>query len=264
MRIALGLSYDGSAYRGWQNQFDDAIPTIQTCLDKALSSVANHPVTSYCAGRTDAGVHALGQTIHFDTEAIRDERAWVLGVNSHLPADIRVLWAKKMDLNFHVRFSAQARAYRYVIYNHFVHSALLRTQTSIYHQPLDEKRMQEASDYLIGEHDFSSFRAAECQAKTTIRKLEYLKITRQGRFIFIDVKANAFLHHMVRNIVGVLLAIGSGKKQPIWAQEVLRARNRIFASITASPQGLYFLRAFYPAEFALDMLETDYGCFGLL
>lgn len=251
MRIALGVSYDGSSYCGWQSQ--EAVPTIQTTLQDALSKVADHPVKLVCAGRTDRGVHAVGQVAHFDTEAVRTEHAWILGVNTYLPADIRVHWFKVVPDDFHARFSAQARSYRYVILNRKVHSALLRNQATWYHQPLDEHLMQIGANYLLGEHDFSSFRAMECQAKSPVRTLHRLEVYRTKQFVFIDIKANAFLHHMVRNIAGVLMLIGSQKKPPQWAQEVLLARDRTQAGITASPNGLCFLSVIYPQHFDIPM-----------
>ncbi len=249
MRIALGISYDGTDYHGWQIQVNS--PSIQSLVTTAVAKVADHEVKIICAGRTDKGVHAMGQVVHFDTEAVRDMRAWVLGVNTHLPKDIRILWAKIVDANFHARFSATARAYRYVIYNAPVASALLRNQTTWHHQLLDETRMAEAAIHLIGKHDFTSYRALQCQAHSPVRTVHKLEITRKEKFIFIDIQANAFLHHMVRNIAGVLMAIGVGKHDPIWAKEVLHAKNRAVGEITAPARGLYFMQVFYPEQFKL-------------
>lgn len=250
MRIALGISYDGTAYHGWQRQ--DNLVTIQECLETALSRVADHPTTIICAGRTDRGVHGLGQVVHFDTEAQRSSTAWVLGTNTHLPSDIRVRWAAEVSNDFHARFSAVARHYRYVIYVHPIRPALLRQQVTTYYQPLDVQRMQTAGNYLLGEHDFSAYRANECQAKTPVRTVTELAINQNSDFITIDIKANAFLHHMVRNIVGVLLEIGSGKRPPEWAKTVLENKQRAQGGVTAPPYGLYFMRVFYPPHFAIS------------
>jgi tRNA pseudouridine38-40 synthase len=249
MRIALGLSFDGSHYYGWQRQ--ETVASVQAAVESAISFVADHPVEVICAGRTDRGVHALGQVAHFDTHAIRSDRAWMLGANSNLPADIRVRWVKPIDENFHARFSAIGRRYRYIIYNQAVNSALLHNKVTLHHRPLNESLMQEACSYFIGEYDFTSYRAVECQAKSPVRKIEFLTVKRSGDFIFIDIKANGFLHHMVRNITGVLMQIGEEKQKPIWAQEVLNARCRTKAGITASPCGLYFMEAYYPESFIL-------------
>lgn len=257
MRIALGISYDGTAYYGWQTQANS--PSVQSSVTTAVAKVADHAVKIVCAGRTDKGVHALNQVVHFDTDAVRDMRSWVLGTNTHLCKDIRILWAKSVDLDFHARFSATARSYRYVIYNAPIASALLRNQTTWYHPLLNETRMVEAAIHLIGEHDFTSYRALQCQAHSPIRVVQQLEITRKEEFIFIDIKANAFLHHMVRNIVGVLMAIGSGKHEPIWAKEVLQAKNRAVGEVTAPASGLYFMQVFYPERFKLNESFAE-GC----
>jgi len=255
-RVALGLSYDGSAYHGWQSQYN--LESVQQTVEQAVAKVADHPVQIVCAGRTDTGVHALGQVVHFDTTAIRESRGWLFGINTNLPRDIRVHWVHPVANDFHARFSAIRRSYRYVIYNDQVASALLRNQTSWYCQPLDENRMTQAASYLIGEHDFSSYRAAQCQAHSPVRTIHKLTITRQDKFIFIDVTANAFLHHMIRNIAGVLTAIGAGKQEPIWAQEVLEAKNRGVGGVTALPNGLYFKEVIYPAEFNIPNGQGDF------
>jgi tRNA pseudouridine38-40 synthase len=253
MRIALGVAYEGTAYHGWQRQ-DNNLPTIQGHLEAALSKVADAPIHIFCAGRTDGGVHALGQTAHFDTTAVRSERAWVMGVNSLLPPAIRVHWAQVVDDNFHARFSALARSYRYIIYNQPTRSALLANKSTWHIKPLAEQQMQVAAQYLVGEHDFTSFRAAGCQAKTAMRTIHYLTIQRKKQLVIMDIKANAFLHHMVRNIVGVLLPIGAGIYPPEWAQTVLTAKNRVEAGITAPSAGLYFEKAYYPEayQFPID------------
>lgn len=249
MRIALGISYEGTAYYGWQSQV--TVPSIQASLETALSKVADHPVTVTCAGRTDAGVHALGQVAHFDTTAERNDRAWLLGTNANLPRDIRVDWVQVVTDDFHARFSATAREYRYVIFTHPVHSALLRNQVAWSHHKLDASRMAEAAQYLLGEHDFSSFRAAQCQAKSPVRCIKKVEIYQRDKCIFMDIKANAFLHHMVRNIAGVLMTIGACKREPIWAKEILEARTRLHGNKTAPASGLYFMQVEYPEEFGL-------------
>lgn len=258
MRWALGLEYDGSAYYGWQNQQTLALPktTVQQRVELALSCVADQPITAVCAGRTDKGVHALGQIVHFDTEVEREERAWVMGVNRYLPADIRVLWAKPMADEFHARFSAIGRCYHYIIYNHPIASAVWRNRVSRFPDALDVDKMQQAADFLLGEHDFSAFRGADCQAKTAIRNVEQLTVRRVGDYISIVIKANAFLHHMVRNIVGVLLEVGVGKRAPDWAQAVLHGRDRKLAGITAPPSGLYLVSVTYPPPWELPTLSA--------
>lgn len=254
-RIALGLRYDGSAYHGWQMQ-DDYLPTVQLQVERAVSRVANHSVNIVCAGRTDAGVHATSQIIHFDTEAQREDYSWVFGVNSNLPADIRVLWAKPVVHDFHARFSATARRYRYVLYNHDVKPGILRHFVGWYHRPLNEERMQEAANYLLGEHDFSSFRGAACQAKHPVRHLKHFSIHRQRRLIILEVEANGFLLHMVRNIVGTLIDVGIGERSPEWMKTVLEARDRREAGVTILPNGLYLVSVDYPEQFALPSTPT--------
>ncbi len=251
-RIAMGVSYDGAAYHGWQRQdHPPHLPTIQYCVEQALSLVAAHSVEVVCAGRTDAKVHATQQVIHFDTDALRSETAWVLGANTHLPHDIRAEWAKEVDLKFHARFTAQSRSYRYMICNQHIKPAILRHYVTWIRRPLDVDLMQRAAQYLLGEHDFSSFRGAECQAKTAIRTLNNLSIRRMGHMIVIDVCANAFLLHMVRNIVGVLLPIGMELEPPEWAQQVLQACSRKAGGVTAAPTGLYLIEVSYPQQFDL-------------
>lgn len=255
MRYALALTYDGSNYHGWQNQPSSS--SIQQALEHALSKVADHKVTAICAGRTDSGVHALSQIVHFDTTAVRDIRGWLLGVNTNLPRDVRVQWIQETSEDFHARFSAVSRRYRYIIYNNFIASALLHNQTTWYPQLLDEKIMLQAAQCLIGEHDFTSYRAMACQAHSPVRTIYELNISRQNKFIFIDIKGNGFLHHMIRNIAGVLMSIGSGKRDPIWAQEVLEARDRRAGDVTAPPSGLYFMEVEYPEKFNLPKSAQD-------
>ncbi|KOR31215.1 hypothetical protein TI04_02010 [Achromatium sp. WMS2] len=252
MRIAMGLEYDGSAYSGWQRQ-RATTDTIQLCVEKAIAKVANHPVVVHCAGRTDAGVHAREQVIHFDTTAQRSDRAWVLGCNTNLPQDINVKWAQTVQDNFHARFSAIGRHYCYMILNSPTRSALARQRALWTHKDLNVDLMRQGADYLIGTHDFSSYRAKGCQAKHPVRTIKYIIIHTQKSLINIEVGADAFLHHMVRNIVGVLIAIGSGAKKPIWAQQVLQQRNRALAGVTAPPYGLYLVAIEYPEDALLPV-----------
>lgn len=248
-RIAIGLEYVGSGYVGWQTQ--PSRPSVQSLTEAALAEVAAEPVSLVCAGRTDAGVHARGQVAHFDTRAERSVRAWVLGANSHLPRDISVSWAWPVPAHFHARYSAQARTYRYLILNRPVRSALAAHRVACVNRPLDEQAMCEAAALLTGEHDFSAFRAAECQAKSPIRRLERLTVQREGQWLTIEATANAFVHHMVRNIAGLLIAIGKGQAPPQWAAEVLAGRDRRRAAPTAPADGLYLWAVRYPEGFAL-------------
>lgn len=249
MRIALGVEYDGTQFCGWQVQ--EGVRTVQACIEQALAKVADHPVRVICAGRTDTGVHALGQVIHFDSESVRNERGWVFGANTHLPQDCSVIWARVVNDDFHARYSAVSRYYRYVIFNRTVRSGVFANRVSWCYRPLDEGRMREAAHYLIGEHDFSSYRAVACQAKQPVRTVHRLDVVRHGEMIVIDIVANAFLHHMVRNIAGVLMTIGSGEREPVWAKEVLEARDRTLGGVTAPPQGLTLMAVEYPGTFAL-------------
>lgn len=251
-RIALGLRYDGTAYHGWQVQ--EGLNTVQSTVESALSSVANHPVSVTCAGRTDAGVHATAQTIHFDTGAYRSDYSWAFGANSHLPNDISVLWAKPVLDDFHARYSATARRYRYILYNHEIRPGILRHAVGWHYRPLNEKLMLRAAEQLLGEHDFSSFRGSGCQSKTPVRTIHQIEIFRLRRMVVIEIQANAFLLHMVRNIVGVLIAVGSGYRPPEWVNEVLDARDRTQAGVTISPHGLYLVEVSYPPEFALPRM----------
>lgn len=249
-RIALGVEYKGARYRGWQRQ-ESGVPTVQGFLEQALSRVAAEPVSLMCAGRTDAAVHASGQVVHFDTRVERPLKAWVMGANANLPADISVTWAKVMPADFHARFSAMARRYRYVIYNDPVRPAHLAEEVTWNHRPLDAARMAVAARALVGTHDFTSFRAVQCQAKSPIKTLHHLRVIEHGRFIVLDIRANAFLHHMVRNIAGVLMSIGAGEREPGWAGEVLAACDRRQGGVTAHPYGLYLVRVEYPGPFRL-------------
>ncbi|EDP46800.1 tRNA pseudouridine(38-40) synthase TruA [Rickettsiella grylli] len=256
MRIAFGISYQGGAYHGWQSQ--TKLPCIQTYLERAISRVADHSVRLQCAGRTDKGVHALSQVVHFDTDVWRSKKSWLFGSNSYLPPDIRVNWVQVVEDTFHARFSALARRYRYIIYNRHLKSALWNAYTSHCCYPLNEKDMHRAAQYLVGEHDFSSFRAASCQANHALREIQHIQVKRHGDYVIMDIQANAFLHHMVRNISAVLMLIGQGKKSTLWAQEVLFAQNRKMADVTASPTGLYLSHVIYPERFSLPQSENHF------
>jgi tRNA pseudouridine38-40 synthase len=248
-RIAVGVEYDGGAYHGWQSQIGAA--SIQAEVQRALSAVANHPVDLVCAGRTDAGVHALGQVAHFDSSAERVSSGWILGANTELPADISIRWAAVTPAHFHARFSARSRTYRYLILNRRTRSALAAGRALVVHRSLDVQAMSEAAAMLVGEHDFSAFRAAECQARNPLRDLRELRVTRAGEWLTIEATANAFLQHMVRNIVGLLLAVGRGDANPGRAREQLASRDRASGEATAPAHGLYFWQVQYPPEFGL-------------
>ncbi|WWO98580.1 MAG: tRNA pseudouridine(38-40) synthase TruA [Candidatus Dasytiphilus stammeri] len=253
-KLALGIEYNGSRYYGWQ--FQKFVPSIQANLEEALSIVANHSIKTYCAGRTDAGVHSIGQVVHVETNALRKVSAWTRGVNRYLPSDIVVRWVKDVPDNFHARFSAIARLYRYVIYNSSFRPALLNTEVMHYDKPLDVKRMQIAAQYLIGENDYSSFRAADCQSKSSWRKIIYLSVTRYGPYVLINIKANSFLRHMVRNIVGCLIEVGCGKYDENWIAEILAKKNRNKVKYTTvKPTGLYLVAVNYPTYFSLPQSE---------
>ncbi|UVE19065.1 tRNA pseudouridine(38-40) synthase TruA [Pseudomonas sp. LS44] len=249
-RLALGIEYKGSRYRGWQRQASN-VRSVQQTLEEALSAVAAEPVAVTCAGRTDAGVHASGQVVHFDTKVQRPLEAWVMGGNANLPRDISVTWAQVMPAHFHARFKATARRYRYVIYNDQIRPAHLGEEVTWNHRPLDVERMREASRWLVGTHDFSAFRATQCQAKSPIKQIHHLQVIPYGKMIVLDIRANAFLHHMVRNIAGVLMAVGAGEQSPAWVKTVLEGRNRREGGVTAHPYGLYLVQVEYPDEFIL-------------
>jgi tRNA pseudouridine38-40 synthase len=248
-RIALGLEYEGSSFCGWQTQPSGC--GVQDALERALSQLANEKIFTICAGRTDAGVHALAQVVHFDSNALRSESAWVRGTNSLLPPRAAVIWARPVSETFNARYDARERRYRYMLLNHPQRPALDQKRVGWLHAPLDLAPMQEAARDLIGQHDFSAFRAAECQAKSPIRELRRLDITRRGDYFVFELAANAFLQHMVRNIVGSLLYIGKGKYPPAWMQEVLASRRRDRAAPTADPAGLYLARVVYDAIWEL-------------
>ncbi|AHG18784.1 tRNA pseudouridine synthase A [Chania multitudinisentens RB-25] len=248
-KIALGIEYDGSRYYGWQRQQE--VASVQACLEKALSKVADAPITVFCAGRTDAGVHATGQVVHFETAARRQEAAWTMGVNSHLPPDIAVRWVTEVKHDFHARFSATARRYRYIIFNHRYRPAILQQGVTHFYHSLDAERMHRAAQALLGENDFTSFRAVQCQSRTPWRNVKQIKVTRYGEYIVVDIKANAFVHHMVRNIVGSLMEIGCGNQHENWMAELLALKDRNQAAATARAEGLYLVAVDYPEQFAL-------------
>lgn len=249
MKIALGVSYDGSLFCGWQSQ--PSACGVQDALESALQSVAQHEVRVHAAGRTDTGVHGLGQVVHFETDANRPLSAWVRGVNAHLPATVRVEWAHAVDDDFHARFSAFSRSYQYLLYNAPVASALMANKAGWFHLPLDYAAMAEAATYLIGEHDFTAFRAAECQAKTAIRNLSQAKVMQSGRFFVFNFSANAFLQHQVRNMVGALIYIGKGKYPPAYMRQLLQNKDRTLSPPTFSPNGLYLTDVGYDAKWGL-------------
>jgi tRNA pseudouridine38-40 synthase len=248
-RIALGIEYDGSAYAGWQAQTHAS--GVQTAVEAAVSFVADQPTKVICAGRTDTGVHACMQVVHFDAIVTRDERAWVMGANTNLAESISVLWAREVSDDFHARFGALTRSYRYVILNRKPRPSLLHERVCWMREPLDAERMHIAAQALVGTHDFSSYRAAECQSPTPIRKLQRIQVTRINEYVVIDVTANAFLHHMVRNIAGVLIAVGRGRQGINWPAELLQIRDRAQGGVTASASGLYLFAVSYPAQFAV-------------
>jgi tRNA pseudouridine38-40 synthase len=250
MRIVCGVEYNGAGFFGWQRQ--DHARSVQADIEAALSRVANHPVQVVCAGRTDSGVHATWQIIHFDSQAERSERSWVLGANANLADDARLLWARTVDDDFHARFSARARSYRYVVLNREVRSALFHHQVTWHYRPLEVSRMQEGARYLLGEHDFSSFRALACQAHSPVRTIHRLDVTRGGEYLYLDVVANAFLHHMVRNIAGVLMAVGHGDREPGWVQDILNRRDRTQGGVTAPAAGLYLVGVSYPERYGIE------------
>lgn len=251
-RIALGIEYKGTDYHGFQVQ-PNGVKTVQQALEAALSKVANETVTLVCAGRTDAGVHATNQIVHFDTLSVRPEKAWLRGTRPYLPDSISVRWAKAVAPQFHARFSAMNRTYRYLITDAKTPSGLLHDQITWASRPLNIDLMRDAASHLVGTHDFTSFRATQCQAKSPIRHINYMHIVRRGDLVILEVQANAFLHHMVRNMVGVLMAVGAGDKPPIWASEVLAALDRSAGGVTAKPFGLYLVGVEYPFDFDLPV-----------
>lgn len=255
MRIALIVEYDGSLYHGWQAQ--NGLRTVEQVLQNALSKVADEEVSLVCAGRTDTGVHATYQVIHFDSTKERSIRAWIHGANSNLPKDVSVKWGKEVPDDFHARYKAISRRYKYIICNTSIRPALLRSQLTWQYRQLDYRLMHEAGQFLLGENDFTSFRSVECQSKTPMRNVLDLQVTSKDDFVIIDVCANAFLHHMVRNIAGVLMAIGSGRKPVSWIETVLKAKDRKLGAQTAPSYGLYLVEVNYPEEYELQPPQTS-------
>ena len=249
MKIAAGIEYDGSRYSGWQIQNHAA--SVQAHVEAALSAVADHPLTVTCAGRTDAGVHALNQVVHFESEAERAPHSWVLGANTHLPLDISLTWAKPVQADFHARYSATSRVYQYVILNRPARPGLNHARVTWECRRLDAERMSLAARSLLGEHDFTSYRATSCQAKSPVRNVMNIRVERKDEQLLIVVEANAFLHHMVRNIAGVLMAIGMGRQAPGWELEVLHAKSRERGGVTAPPDGLYLVGVNYPEKYGI-------------
>ena len=248
-RFAVGLEYDGRAYSGWQ--FQPGLVTVQDVVQRALARVADAPVECVCAGRTDAGVHATGQVLHFDSEAARGERAWRLGANTYLPGDVSVLWVREAPPQFHARFSATARSYRYLILNRDSRPGLDSGRATWERRPLDHARMHACAQVLVGEHDFSAFRAIECQSRSPVRHVERIAVTRDDDWVRIDITANAFLHHMVRNVAGLLMSVGEGDSPPDRVAQVLASRDRRTSAATAPPDGLYLAAVRYPDGFGL-------------
>lgn len=249
-RIAIGIEYNGSHFNGWQIQARDA-RTVQQEVQQALSKIAVHPVSLICAGRTDTGVHATAQVAHFDTTAERELKAWVMGGNNHLPEDVSITWAKKVDENFSARFSATRRSYRYVILNRLARTAIHSKQVTWIYDTLDVELMHEAAQALLGEQDFSAFRSSKCQASHAHRIMNSVHVFREGQYIYLDICANAFLHHMVRNLVGSLLMIGRGERPVTWMGELLKLKDRTQAGPTAAAAGLYLVAVQYPQEYDL-------------
>lgn len=252
MRIALGIEYNGATFCGWQTQPSGC--AVQDALERALAVIAGEKIATICAGRTDAGVHALAQVVHFDCKAGRPASAWVRGTNTSMPSGAAVTWMQPVAADFSARYSAQERSYRYVLFNHPVRPALNEGRVAWCHAPLDVERMSEAARHLLGEHDFSAFRSAECQARSPVRELRRLTIRRSGDYVVFDLAANAFLHHMVRNIVGSVVYVGNGKHEPAWLAEVLASRDRALAAPTLDAAGLYLAHVSYDAKWGLPAL----------
>lgn len=249
MRIACGIEYDGEPFFGFQMQKQE--PTVQSCLEKAISQVANHPVRVYCAGRTDTGVSASHQVIHFETSAVRSERQWTLGINTALHDGVVVLWVQQVTDDFHARFSAQSRSYEYRILNRNVRPAIERHHLTWILQPLDYHAMHNAAQHLLGIHDFSAFRSSKCQAHNPERHLQHSEVSKEGNIVIFKFTANAFLHHMIRNIVGTLLKVGKGEQPIEWVKQVLSSKDRTQAGMTAPPNGLTFTNVTYDDEYGI-------------
>lgn len=260
-RLVLGVQYDGSCWHGWQTQ--PSGETVQDALERALAKFSNAEITTNCAGRTDAGVHGIEQVVHFDTELARSAYSWVNGVNAFLPSSIAVQWAKELVLdpdsedNFHARFSARARTYHYVLHNSKIRSPMWRNRAGWEFRSLDIERMQEAAAHMLGEHDFSTFRASGCQAKSPVKHMYSIQIRRQGELIVFTLRASAFLHHMVRNIVGSLIFVGTGRRDTGWISELLESRNRSLAAPTFMPDGLYLAKIDYEEKWGLPQKSSE-------
>ncbi|GLR69432.1 tRNA pseudouridine(38-40) synthase TruA [Agaribacter marinus] len=247
MRFALGIEYQGHAYKGWQSQ--TGLSTVQANIERCLSQIMTEKVDVVCAGRTDAGVHATNQIVHFDTNISRPMNAFTLGMNSNLPGDIAIRWAQQVDDDFHARFSATARRYRYIIFNNPFRPGILSTGLTHVYKTLNAEPMHEAAQVLVGENDFTSFRAAHCQSNSPCRNLTSISVERRGQYIVVEVEANAFLHHMVRNIVGSLIEVGAGEQSVTWFNRLLALKDRTKAAATAKPNGLYLVKVTYPEKF---------------
>ncbi|NOZ10302.1 MAG: tRNA pseudouridine(38-40) synthase TruA [Gammaproteobacteria bacterium] len=257
MKFAAGVEYDGSHFCGWQSQI--GVRTVQDCVERALSEVADQAIRVVTAGRTDTGVHACAQVIHFVSDLDRGEFGWRRGVTSNLPDDVAFLWVQPVVDDFHARFCATERRYRYIILNRPTRPTYLSRRVTWEYRPLDEGRMQEAARCLLGTHDFSAYRAKGCQAKSPVRELRRLEVRRRGDLLCIEVDANAFLQHMVRNIAGVLMTIGAGEREPVWADEILQTRQRQLGGVTAPPDGLYLMSVVYPSQYGLPQQSTHCG-----
>lgn len=252
-RFAVGIEFCGMNYRGWQTQ-QPGVPSVQETIEKVLSTVANEPIVLHGAGRTDAGVHATNMVAHFDTQAQRSIYGWLRGSNSQLPKDISIQWIQEMDMDFHARFKAKARRYRYVIYNNPTRPALLHKQVTHIFTPLNVEKMIQAAKKFEGTHNFESFRAAACQSNQPVRHVKHCRLIPHGRYLVLDIQADGFLHHMVRNIVGCLLEVGQGQYEIDHIDEIFAAQDRKAAGVTAAPDGLYFIHADYPEEFKLPQI----------
>lgn len=251
-KIALGIEYNGSRYHGWQYQKSE--PNIQENVEFALSKIANHPIRIQCAGRTDTGVHSTGQVVHFCTTSIRSNHSWVVGVNSYLPKDISVMWKHEVPSTFHARYSALSRRYRYILYNNYSRSSIFYQGLGYFYKTLNIKKMKRAAQYLIGEHDFTTFRASNCQSRTPIRRISYLDIFSVNCLVIIDIIANSFLYRMVRNIVGCLIEVGISKRKDTWIRDILKLKNRVFSAATVQPNGLYLVQVEYSTDFKLPKM----------
>ena len=250
-RIACRVEYNGACFNGWQSQPHPDVTTVQQVLEAALARVADAPVRVHCAGRTDSGVHAHGQVVHFEAPVARAAKSWVLGANAELPREVRLHWAVAVDDDFHARFSALSRRYRYLIASTPIRTALLGGQVTWHRYPLDAALMHQEAQVLLGEQDFSAFRAASCQSTSPMRDVQQVAVFRRGDLVVLDIRANAFLHHMVRNIAGSLMAVGSGRQAPGWLAQLLQGRDRTRAADTAAPDGLYLVEVTYPGRHEL-------------